>query len=122
MKRLKNYFDSYDGDGTDDEYKLNGGDVMNKWVDKALGNTRDTIDHQKRVRMDAGENNQYKDTHTKDRDNADPTRVRIPKIHKGLTSRNIMTNKVAYESVSGEIDIIRYLIEYMNNNDNKEII
>ena len=63
--------------------------------------------------------NAYKDTHQKDKDNADPTRVRMPKIHKGKVSRQIMTNKVQYESFSDEITEIRYLIEYMNNKKQK---
>lgn len=116
MKRLKNYFDSYEGDGTDDEYKLSGGKAMQEWVDGALKSSRDAIHNEKEVRMDAGEENQFKRAHTKDKDNADPTRVRLPRPHKGSVHRQIMTNKVTYESVSDEIEEIRYLIEYMNNN------
>jgi len=120
IKRLKNYFDKYEGDGTDDEYKLNGGDKMKKWVDNTLKGARDGIHFEKKARMDAGEENQFKKTHSKDNANADPTRVRIPRPHKGSVQRQIMTNKVTYESVSDEMDEIRYLIEYMNNN--KEIL
>lgn len=121
IKRLKNYFDNYKGDGTDDEYKLNGGDKMKKWVDNTLKGARDSIHNIKKTRMDAGEENQFKKTHTKDRDNADPTRVRLPRPHKGSVQRQIMTNKVTYESVSDEMEEIKYLIEYMNNNNKQTL-
>ena len=97
MKRIKTYFDSYEGDGYDDEYKLNGGEVMKKWIDKALSNSRDAIRYTKKSQMDAGKENAFKKTHTKDKDNADPTRVRNPKIHKGSKMRNIMSNDTIYE-------------------------
>ena len=36
IKRIKNWFDSYNGDGKDRPYVLNGGDRMNKWCDHVL--------------------------------------------------------------------------------------
>ena len=98
-----------------------------KWIKKNLNKEIDAVDRPKRIVMQTdGQGgkkggNAYKDTHSKDKDNADPTRVRIPKVHKGSMQRQIMTNKVQYESIDSEIDSIRYLIEYMNNN-NKKII
>lgn len=93
-----------------------------KWIEKTLKTKIDAVDAPKRIIMQtdgqgskAG-GNAYKNTHQKDKDNADPTRVRMPKIHKGKVSRQIMTNKVQYESISDEITEINYLIEYMNNN------
>ena len=32
MKRIKNWFDSFEGDHNDMEYRLNGGKTMNNWV------------------------------------------------------------------------------------------
>lgn len=112
MKRIKNYFDNYEGDGTDIEFKLNGGNTMKKWNSEALSTGRDVIHKEKKARMDAGEENQFIDTHEKDKDNADPTRVRMAKIHKGSKLRNIMANDTIYE----EIESIKYLINYINNN------
>ena len=68
--------------------------------------------------MDAGRENQFLKTHDKDKDNANPTRVGgLPKINKGNIYRKIMTNKEVYnESLKKEINQIKYLIEYMNNN------
>lgn len=117
MKKMKSFFEN--NDEKNDEYTLNGGNKMNKWVDKELGKSRDAIHQVKKTRMDAGEENQFKKTHTKDKHNANPTKVRLPNISKSSKGRNIMSNKAVYESISEEITEINYLIEYMNKN--KEI-
>ena len=115
MNKVKSELDNKDMKDPNDEKAL-------KWIEKTLKTQIDAIEAPKRITMDtegqgdkAG-GNAFKDTHNKDRDNANPTRVRMPKIHKGKASRQIMTNKVQYESISDELLEIRYLIEYMNNN------
>ena len=115
MKRIKTYFDNYQGDGYDDEYKLNGGKVMKDWINKALGDSRDAIHQVKKSQMDAGKENAFKKTHTKDRDNADPTRVRTPKIHKGSKMRNIMSNDTIYEDTD---KLRKRIIEQLKNRIN----
>ena len=103
-----------------DFYNKNGGDSVLKWIDNTLKTDRDSIHNEKKTRMDAGEENQFKKEHEKDRDNANPTGVSLPSIHKGSVNRQIMTNKVAYnESIEKQINSIKYLIEYMNNNKTK---
>jgi len=97
-------------------------DKVLTWIEKSLKTQIDAVEAPKRITMDTGGQgdkvggNAFKDTHNKDRDNANPTKVRMPKIHKGKVSRQIMTNKVQYESIEDELTEIRYLIEYMNNN------
>ena len=107
MKRIKNYFDKYDGNGSDDEFLLNGGKSMRKWVNKALGNSRDTSKQVKSAKRDGGLKNAFYKEHDKNT-NKDPMNVNVPKIKGG--------NKTVYES---EIKQIQYLIEYMDNNINK---
>lgn len=102
MKRIKNYFDNYDGDKSDDEYKLNGGDRMQKWVDNALKVAREAIKNVKRAKKDAGMENAYIKTHTKDQ-NANPTKVRTPKIHKSSKGRDIYNDEVTYEETRKRI-------------------
>lgn len=127
MKRLKNYFDSYQGDGSDDEYKLIGGKTTNLWVDKTLGSNRDSIKQSKKAKMDAGMENQFIKTHEKDRDNANPTNPDSGMIDvtKGSTLKNVMSGDAIYkssdrktEAYNKEIQSIKYLIEYMNKNKN----
>lgn len=118
MKKIKSFFDNYDGDGTDEEYKNKGGERMKNWINNTLSDSRDSIYYEKKSRMDAGEENQFIKTHTKDKDNANPTKVRLPKIAKSSKNKYIMANRTVYESIDEEIDTIKYLIEYMNNNKN----
>jgi hypothetical protein len=99
MKRLKNYFDNYDGDKSDDEYKLNGGDRMAKWVNNALKIARDSI---KKAKKEAGMSNTY----IKNRENdqsKNPTKIRIPKIHKSSKANSIYNDEVTYEQTKSKI-------------------
>lgn len=111
MKNLKTYFDNYEGDGFDDEYKLIGGDAMKKWVDETLTQNRDVVHDYKKSKMDAGEENQFIKTHEKDQDNANPTAIGgMINIKKSSDSRAIMNNDAVYE----EIKSIKQLINYIN--------
>lgn len=123
MNRLKNFFDTYQGDGTDDEFKLIGGKITREWVNDALGQDRESIKKQKKAKMDVGMENQFIKPHKKDKDNADPTDPNsgMIDITKGSTMDNIMTGDAIYktsdrtdEAYQKEIQSIRYLIEYMN--------
>jgi len=114
MKMIKSFFDNYNGDGTDVEYQLSGGEMMKKWVETALKVDRDKIHHEKEIRMDAGEDNQFKKTHTKDKDNKNPTKIIVPKMDSTL--RNIISNSVDPEpTLKEEITRIKQLINYINN-------
>lgn len=122
MKRLKNYFDTYQGDGSDNEYKLIGGKITKFWVDKTLSSNRDSIEAQKDARMAAGEENTHIRTHTKDKDNANPTNPNsgMVDITKGKISDKILRGDEIYkssdkktEAYNKEIQSIKYLIEYM---------
>jgi len=92
------------------------------WVTKKYENERRSIDGLKRTQMKAGRENTYKKTHTKDNDNANPTKVggNVKMTSSGDHSKvsdQIDNNRVAYyESIDKELDGIKYLIEYMNKN------
>lgn len=113
MKKVKSELDNKSSRDANDKKTL-------KWINNNLDKETKAIDTKKRIIMNTdGQGskkggNAFKDTHNKDRDNADPTRVRMPKIKGG--SREIMTNKVTYESLQEEINAAKYLIEYMNKN------
>ena len=66
LKRVKNWFDSYDGNKEDTPFILNGGDRMQKWCGHVLNHWRDSLESGKKVKMDTGMDNQYIDNHTKD--------------------------------------------------------
>ena len=104
------------------EFKKKGGEVSLKWIDNTLSTDRDALYQEKKTGMDAGRENQFIKKHEKDRDNANPTGVGgLPKMNKGNINRKIMTNKEVYnEGVQKQINDINYLIEYMDNKNNKK--
>lgn len=132
MNKLKHYFENYQGDGSDDEYNLLGGNLAKGWISKSnLEQDKDSEAKIKDARMAAGEENTHINPHEKDRDNADPTAGKggMIDVTKSLDSRGIMTGDAIYKSsenkqttkdlVEGynkEISSMLYLIKYMNKN------
>lgn len=49
LGRIKNWFDNYDGDGTDAPYILNGADYMRNWVDATIQDLRKQDDLSNKV-------------------------------------------------------------------------
>lgn len=115
MKKMKSFFDNYEGDGNDEQYVNYGGEQMKQWLDNTLTDMRNSVYYPKKSRMDAGEENQFKKTHHKDKDNTNLGDVNIPNIAKSSNHKYIMANKSVYESIDEELNAIKYLIEYMNN-------
>jgi hypothetical protein len=105
------------------EYTRLGGEERLKEVENLVKTAKDANHQQKKIGMDAGRENQFIKTHTKDKNNANPTTVGgVPKMSKGSINRKIMSNKEVYnEGFEKEISEIRYLIEYMNNNKKQKI-
>lgn len=110
------------GDWT--EFQSLGGDAELQRLEAIIHTAQDVNYNEKKTGMDAGRENQFIQKHKKDVDNANPTGVGgIPKMTKGSIKNKIMTNTEVYnEGISKEITEIRYLIEYMNNNNNKKIL
>lgn len=104
------------------EFERLGGDAELKRLESIIHTAQNANYQQKKTGKDAGRENQFIDTHEKDRDNTNPTGIGgIPKMNKGSIKDKIMTNKEVYnEGLEKEISDIRYLIEYMNNNNNKQ--
>ena len=94
--------------GMDPEvFKLVGGDEMITWLNDKLNRQRNIVDTSKRRKMDAGLKNQFKKTHTKDK-NKNPTDVNLVGVQK--TSDEIFNNRVVYEQVSRIREIIKKII------------
>lgn len=102
--------------------KLGGQQKLNKYneIIKKEQETDYTIKDEKRK---GGLQNEFIKTHTKDKDNANPTEVGgVPLVTKGNTFDKIMSGKDIYnENIEKEINEIKYLIEYMNNNKKNKI-
>jgi hypothetical protein len=80
-------------------------------VNTSLKTSRDAIYNVKNTRMMAGEDNQFIDSHEKDKMNSDPTGINIGKPYKMTKSKYIMLDRGFTE----EISRIKQLIEHMNN-------
>jgi len=66
LKRIKNWFDSYNGNKEDAPFILNGGDRMSKWCNHVLDHWRKTLKSGKQIKMDTGMENQFIKNHKKD--------------------------------------------------------
>jgi len=107
MKRIKNFFDIYEGREENKEFIMNGGERMKKWVDGALKIARDAIYNVKKAKQRGGQENAFLKTHTKDT-SKNPTKVRMTRIDKSASSNNLENNKMVYESVERIKDLIKY--------------
>lgn len=65
LKRIKNYFDNFNGDVQEKSYILNGGDYMKNWVNDTLRFLRDDIYNTKKNKQEAGMQNQFIEPHQK---------------------------------------------------------
>ena len=64
LKRMKNFFDNFNGDDNDLSFILNGGHYVKNWVDQTLKSSRDNVELGKEVRSIALDN-QYNQEHEK---------------------------------------------------------
>ncbi len=99
-----------------------------KWLKNTLKKEITANEAPKRIKMETGASgkrgggNNFKNTHEKDRDNANPTAVGgIPDVRTMANGRHIVNNTVGYvkEEYEKEMSKMRYLIEYMDNNKKK---
>ena len=122
LKMTKTRLTKLKKDGNLDEFNKKGGENTLNWVSETLKKDRDTIYNVKETGRKAGRENQFIEKHEKDK-NANPTAVGgLPKFNKGNVSKMIMNNKAVYnESIDKEINKIKYLMEYMNNNKKQNL-
>lgn len=52
LGRIKNWFDNYDGDGTDAPFILNGADYMKNWVESTIQGLRKNDDFTNQIKND----------------------------------------------------------------------
>ena len=65
LKRVKNWFDNFDGKPNDLSFILNGGDYMKNWVEETLRGLRDDVNMGKKIKSEVLPN-QYIQQHEKD--------------------------------------------------------
>ena len=65
LKRMKNFFDNFNGSENDLNFILNGGHYVKDWVNRTLGSMRNGIELGKEIKSTVLPN-QYNQDHTKD--------------------------------------------------------
>jgi|694.fasta_scaffold56518_5 hypothetical protein len=101
IKRIKNWFDSYNGNKEDAPFILNGGDRMNTWCDEVLNVWRNSTEGGKEIKKDTGMMNQYNDEHTRDN-------LNIADTHSSTV------DNLKIESIKEDIKRINKLIKNTN--------
>ncbi len=100
------------------EYNRLGGDARLREVENLVHHEQKKDKNRREIQKDTNPENMYQKN--------DPTAVSVPKVtkssdHDGSTKNKILDNKQAMsEEINKEISSIRYLIEYMNNNNKKQ--
>jgi hypothetical protein len=83
LKRIKNFFDNFNGNHKENEFILNGGVEMKNWVNYELDRVRRNLKMSKRNKMDTGMQNQFIDPHEK----KDFTNVRPSQEHSSTINK-----------------------------------
>lgn len=65
MKRIKNFFDNFNGKEDSIEFQLNGGKAMQTWVNNTLSTATNAIKGFKNAKKEAGMDNSFIKPHTK---------------------------------------------------------
>jgi len=109
MKRIKNWFDTFEGNHNDMEYRLNGGKTMHNWINSTLNKETEALKGPKKIKMETGLSNQFIKDHEKDNSkiNKHSLKVKLPKVHKDISGQS-WRGKPVYE----EIERIQSLIIY----------
>lgn len=102
LKRIKNWFDSYQGNNEDTPFVLNGGDRMKKWCHHVLDHWRSVDKDGKNRRAQGGMENQFIDNHEKDGMVVNPH----DKHEKGINKFD--------SSITEEVNKMKNLISYGN--------
>jgi hypothetical protein len=104
LKRIKNFFDEFDGSVKDTTYMLNGGTKMKNWVEVTLDNMRSNVNSKKKNMSAVGMNNQYQ--------KQDPTS--IGKV--GDKEHDTDNNKILRQEGIYRIKVLDDLITEINKN------
>ena len=94
MKRIKNFFDNYQGTDKSFEFILNGGEPMKMWVNNTLYSATKAIHDFKQAKKDAGMQNAFIKTHEKDRQSKKKNKPTQVKFQTNNTNKNIKNNEL----------------------------
>jgi hypothetical protein len=109
LKRIKNWFDTFEGNHNDMEYKLNGGKTMNNWVNSTLNRETQAVKAPKKIKSETGLTNQFIKQHSKDNTkvNKNTMKIKLPKISKDVSGQ-VWRGKPVYEELMRIQELIIY--------------
>jgi hypothetical protein len=109
MKKIKSWFDNFEGNHNDIEYRLHGGKTMHNWIDSTLNKERMAVKAPKKIKSETGLSNQFIKDHEKDTNkvNKNSLKIKIPRPNKDVSGQ-VWRGKPVYE----EIERIKNLIIY----------
>lgn len=106
LKRIKNFFDHYNGSDKSAEYILNGGEPMKTWVNNTLYTATKAIRDFKQAKKDAGISNAFIRSHSKDRQNKKNNKPTQVKFNTNNVNKNILNaTSMKYENIMRTIVI-----------------
>ena len=114
MKRLKNFFDNYNGTNQNVTYILNGGDEMKNWVNNTLTSATTAIKDIKQDKKNVGMENVFIKKHNKDKGlkPSKPTQKIIKTTNLGQNLNN--NNNIRNESVQHIIYLTEQQVSLLN--------
>lgn len=101
MKRIKHFFDNFEGKPDNDEYILNGGEPMKLWVNNTLNTATGVIRNEKEAKKAAGLNIRKRNPNGNTKRGLKPIKVngpQKPKLpeHKNQPKTIILTEQQAF--------------------------
>lgn len=114
LKRIKNFFDHYNGSDKSAEFILNGGEPMKTWVNNTLYTATKAIHDFKQAKKDAGISNAFIRNHSKDRQNKKKNKPTQVKFNTDNVNKNMLNaTSMKYENIIREsVDIEEYYYDY----------
>ncbi len=107
VKKIKSWFDNFDGDHNDIEYRLHGGKTMHNWVDSTLNRERASVKAPKKIKSETGLSNQFIKNHEKDNNKVRyKSTFSIPNMAKDISGQ-IKRGKPIYEPMGMSEELIR---------------
>ena len=100
LKRIKNFFDHYNGSNKSAEFILNGGEPMKTWVNNTLYTATKAIRDFKQAKKDAGINNAFIKSHFKNRQSKKKNKPTQVKYNTNNVNRNMLNaTPMKYENI-----------------------
>ena len=100
LKRIKNFFDHYNGSDKSAEFILNGGEPMKTWVNNTLYTATKAVHDFKQAKKDNSNSNDYNRNHKKDRKNKKNNKPTQVKFNINNVNKNILNaTSMKYENI-----------------------